>query len=213
MKAATYLRVSTEAKKQADGTLKGQTVEPQRLELANFAGARNIPIVAEFSDVISGKKFNRDGLDAMLEAAKRGEFDTILIVKLDRLGRSISGVLNLIEEMDKAGVAVIATSQGIDTSKSNPSGRLILHVLAACAEFERSLICERTRAGLAVAKANGKQLGRPSPKLPPQPERERIVAAWRAETGGFNIRDLAARLGGVSTATAWRIAKAMEDAA
>lgn len=204
MRAVTYVRVSTEQKRQPDGTMKGQTVEPQRVELAEYAKTRGIPLLAEFSDVISGKKFNREGLDAMRLGAARGEFDTILIVKLDRIGRSISGVLKLIEEFEKAGVAIVATSQGIDTLKSNPCGKLILHVLAACAEFERSLICERTKAGLAVAKANGVQLGKPSKVL--VPNWREVTTAWKDKTGGIGLRGLAADLGGVSVSTAARLA-------
>ena len=190
MKAVIYTRISTS----------GQTVEPQRMELAAFAASRSMPIVAEFSDVISGTKFTRDGLNALIAAAMRREFDTVLIIKIDRLGRSLANVLNLIETFDKLGIAVIATSQGIDTSKSNPAGRLTLGILSCCAEFERDLISERTRAGLAVARANGKILGKPSKVLVPD-WREK-VAAWQKETGGFGLRDLRKRLGGVCLATA-----------
>lgn len=190
-----------------DGTMVGQSIEPQRIELSAYASQRGIPVVGEFSDVISGTKFRRDGLDAMIEAARRGEFDTILIVKLDRIGRSLSSVLALIQTLEKLGVAIIATSQGIDTSKSNPCGKLIVSILGACAEFERDLISERTKAGLVAAKARGKILGHPSTKLVPD-WRSRVIL-WRQRTGGKGLRELRDDLGGVSLSTASKCAEAV----
>lgn len=146
-----YLRVSTAE----------QTHEPQRQELLEFCARRQWLAPAEYVDQISGAKFTRVGLDRLMRAARKGELDIVLCVKLDRLGRSLPHLAQLISEFDKHKVAVICTSQGIDTSHDNPAGRLQMHVLMAVAEFERSLIRERTKAGLVAAKARGAKIGRP----------------------------------------------------
>jgi DNA invertase Pin-like site-specific DNA recombinase len=151
LRVGLYLRVSTAE----------QTHEPQRQELLEFCGRRSWAAPAEFIDQISGAKFTRVGLDALMRTVRKHELDVVLCVKLDRLGRSLSHLAQLIAEFDKYGVAVICTSQGIDTSKDNPAGRLQMHVLMAVAEFERSLIRERTKAGLVAAKARGAKIGRP----------------------------------------------------
>lgn len=195
MKTIIYARVSTDQ----------QTLDPQLLELRAYAALKTLPAIEEVTDVISGSKASREGLDRLMAMVAAGQVKTVLVTKIDRLGRSITAVLKLIEEFDRMGVAVIAPSQGIDTSKDNPCGKLVLHVLAACAEFERSLIRERTKAGLVVAVANGKKLGRPSKLLPPIDQRAPILAQWRA-SGGKNYRKLGEMLGGVSAATAWRLA-------
>lgn len=142
-----------------------------------------------------------------MACVRSGGCEAVMTVKLDRLARSLSHFAQLIEEFDRYGVAFIATSQGIDTSKANPAGILQMHVLAAVAQFERSLIRDRTMAGLAAAKARGKVLGHPSAKLIGLDVKQ-IVQVWRSETNGFNVRLLAERLGGVSVLTAWRLAKA-----
>ena len=90
-----------------------------------------------------------------------GRVDVLIVYKLDRLGRSLQHLAQLIGEFEAHGTALVATSQGIDTSESNPAGRLQMHVLAAVAEFERSVIRERINAGLAAARERGTILGRP----------------------------------------------------
>src|SRR6187402_2982284 len=92
----------------------------------------------EYLDQISGAKFTREGLDKLMRAVRKGQIDVLLCVKLDRLGRSLPHLAQLIGEMDKHGVAMICTTQGIDTRTENPAGRLQMHVLMAVAEFERS---------------------------------------------------------------------------
>ncbi len=114
--------------------------------------------------------------------------------------------MRLCATLDRCKVALIIPGQGIDTSDANPCAQMLRGMLAVVAQFERSLIQERTKAGLAVARAKGKVLGRPSPTMVPVAEREAIVRSWRADGGGYT--DLAARLGGVSTATAWKLDKA-----
>lgn len=195
MNCVTYCRVSTDE----------QTIEPQRMELAEYARRRGWAIAKEFSDVISGGKTTRAGLDALLALVRAGGAEAVLVVKLDRMARSLSHFAQIVALLDKSGVAFIATSQGIDTSKDNPAGRLQMHVLAAVAEFERSLIRERTRAGMAAARDRGSKIGQPSVRMAGV-DRAAVVAEWRAATGGTDYRALAAALGGVSSATAWRVA-------
>ena len=116
-------------------------------------------MTAEYTDTISGAKFTRTGLDRLMADVRKRRIDTILCTKLDRLGRSLPHLAQIIFELDGNGVALVCSSQPIDTSDENPAGRLIMHVLMAVAEFERSLIRERTRAGLKVARAKGVKLG------------------------------------------------------
>lgn len=194
MKTALYYRVSTG----------DQTVEPQQQELRNYALSRGWEVTAEFTDVVSGSKSSRVSLDLMMSRVRQNHFDAVLVVKMDRLARSLSHFAQLVAEFDKYNVALVCPGQGIDTSKSNPAGRLQMHVLAAVAEFERSLIIERTKAGLAAAKSRGMKLGRPSDRL--VKDHEPITRQWLAE-GGYQLRELATRLGGVSVSTAFRLAQ------
>ena len=133
-----------------------------------------------------------------------------MVVKLDRLGRSILNVVGLVEELSKMGVAVICTTQGIDTRNDNPCGKMILGVMAAFAAFERDIIRERTVAGLKVARANGKVLGRPSKTLVATSEHARIVGEWRegGQVGG--LRALAVALGGCSPSTAGKVLRSLQ---
>jgi DNA invertase Pin-like site-specific DNA recombinase len=117
--------------------------------------------VTEYLDKASGAKFKRDRLDAMMAEVRKDRIDTVAVYKLDRLGRSLQHLAQLIGELERHGTALVASSQGIDTSESNPAGRLQMHVLAAVAEFERSVIVERINAGLAAARERGARLGRP----------------------------------------------------
>ena len=110
-----------------------------------------------YTDIISGSKTERKGLKEMLKFARAG--DSIMIYKLDRLGRSLKELLTLVEDLQKRGVNLIITSQSIDTSTS--SGRLMLQMFGMIAEFERELIRERTMAGLKSARSRGKFGGRP----------------------------------------------------
>lgn len=191
-----YFRVSTS----------DQDCSSQRLELTGYCQRQDWTAVGEWSDVMSGAKAVRPGLESLLERCAAGGIDAIAVVKLDRLGRSVLNVARLVEQLDGLGVALICTSQGIDTRKDNPCGRFQLSMLSAVAAFERDLIRERTKAGLAVAKANGKILGRPSPALVGV-DIPAVVSAWRIATGGIGVRNLAHRLGGVSPSTAARLAE------
>jgi DNA invertase Pin-like site-specific DNA recombinase len=141
------------------------------------------------TDVASGAKTSREGLDRMMQMVRRGKVDTVACFKLDRLGRSLPHLAQIIGEMDRHNVALLATSQGIDTSHDSPAGRLQMHVLIAVAEFERTLIIERVRSGQAAAKAKGVRFGRPSTLLV---HRDRVTALLRT---GKSCRIVAAETG------------------
>lgn len=194
MNVCLYTRVST-----AD-----QTVEPQLIELRNYCAARGWTVVREFTDVISGSKSSRIGMDAMMAAVRAKDFEAVMAVKIDRIARSLRNFAGIISELDKHHVALVIPGQGIDTSSSNAAGRLQANILGAIAEFERELIRERTKAGLAAAKARGVRLGKPSTKLITNWTDE--LARWQSE-GGTHIRDLAVRLGGISVSHAHRLAQ------
>jgi DNA invertase Pin-like site-specific DNA recombinase len=185
MRAAIYLRVSTD----------GQTVENQRRELLAVAERHGWEIAGEFVDRgISGAKGRdrRPGLDRLLKGVARRDFDMVAAWSVDRLGRSLQHLVGLLGELHAKGVDLYLHQQGLDTS--TPSGRAMFQMLGVFAEFERALIQERVRAGLARARAQGKQLGRPRVSA----EVEAAVRAARA--AGKGIRKIAGELGiGVGT--------------
>lgn len=109
-----------------------------------------------YRDCISGTERTRPGLSAAIRALKRG--DTIVVWKLDRIGRSLGHIVTLCERLQRRGVLFSSITEGLDTSSA--TGLLIVHILGAIAQFEKSLIKERTLAGLAAARAKGRQLGR-----------------------------------------------------
>jgi len=149
---AVYGRVSTD----------GQNHDSQLREVRAYIRRRWPKAkVTEYLDKASGARFSREGLDDLMMEVRQGRIDVVAVYKLDRLGRSLQHLAQLIGEFEAHGTALVATSQGIDTSESNPAGRLQMHVLAAVAEFERSVIRERINAGLAAARERGTILGRP----------------------------------------------------
>src|SRR5436309_1746217 len=111
-----------------------------------------------FVDKASGKLEHRPALDAMREQLRAG--DSVVVWRLDRLGRSLRNLIDLIKEFDSREVGFVTLTESIDTT--TPGGRLIFHIFGALAEFERDLIRERTTAGLAAARARGRTGGRPS---------------------------------------------------
>jgi DNA invertase Pin-like site-specific DNA recombinase len=149
-RVALYARVST----------KEQSTEAQVSQLTAYCQARGWTEVSVFrDDGISGVRDNRPELDRLRGRLASGEFDTIVVSKMDRLGRSLGMILRFWDNAEAAGARVIVIDQGIDTS--TPSGRLQRNMLAALAEFERELILERTQAGIVRARALGKKFGAP----------------------------------------------------
>jgi len=140
-----YARVSTEE----------QSVALQ-IDALEFAGCGRIYC----DDGYSGALKSRPALDEAIAHLKAG--DTLVTWRLDRLGRSLSHLISLVGDLNKKGIAFKSLSDAIDTS--TPGGRLQFHMLGALAEFERSLISERTKAGMAAARVRGVRLGRPVKK-------------------------------------------------
>ncbi len=179
MRVALYSRVSTNGK--------GQDTEVQARELREYAARRSWEIVEEFTDNgVSGAKESRPALDRLIQDAKRRKFDAILCWKLDRIGRSLKHLVNLLAELEAVGVALVSFSDNLDLS--TPQGRLMFQIIGAMAEFERSLIQERVKAGLRNARAKGKRIGRP----PLAVDSGRIATL---RTQGRSIRQIARELG------------------
>lgn len=194
MHIATYLRVSTE----------DQNLEPQRLELQNYCTQNAWTPVGEWSDVMSGSMAQRPGLESLMLECMANRVDVILIVKLDRIGRSALNIAFLVKRLDSMNVALICTSQAIDTRKSHPCGRAQIAMLLALAIGFDDMIRARTFANIAVPKANGVILGRPSRRIIPRKEHEAVTRNWQLTRKG-GLRGLALLLGGISPTTAQRI--------
>jgi DNA invertase Pin-like site-specific DNA recombinase len=181
-----YMRVS-----KADGS---QALDLQRDALLGTG----IPAGQLYEDHASGKQDDRPGLEACLKALRSG--DTLVTWKLDRLGRDLRHLVNLVHDLTRRGVGLkVLVGQGANLDTTTANGRLIFGVFAALAEFERELIIERTRAGLASARARGRNGGRPfkmtAAKL-------RLAQAAMGQPG-TNVGELCAELG-VSRQTLYR---------
>jgi putative DNA-invertase from lambdoid prophage Rac len=152
IRVAIYARVSTS----------DQTCELQLRELREYCQRRGWSIHDEFIDTgISGTKSSRPELNRLLGDVRQRRIEVIVCWKLDRWARSLAHLVQSIQELDSLNVRFIAVTQNIDTDASNPMAKLLLHLMGAFAEFERSLIVERTIAGVRAAKAKGKVPGRP----------------------------------------------------
>ena len=172
-----YARVST-----GDQDVAGQTMR------LTEAGAIKV-----FSDIRSGKTMERPGLEALLAYARKG--DTLSVVRLDRLGRSLGELLTTVAMLKERGIALLSLEERIDTNSA--AGELVFHVFGAIAHFERRLIAERTRDGIAAARARGKRPGR----HPLDPEK--IAAALELVKAGLSPT-VAARQLGLGRSTVYR---------
>jgi DNA invertase Pin-like site-specific DNA recombinase len=190
-RAALYVRVSTDA----------QTVENQIRELRQVAERRGWDVVEVYRDAgISGAKGRngRPGLDNMLKDASRRKFDIVMAWAIDRLGRSLSNLLDTIQHLEACGVDLYLDQQAIDTT--TPMGKLVFQLTGAFAEFERTMIRQRIKAGLKRAVAQGVKLGRPKVDS----AIERRVRKQLAK--GLGILKVAKSLG-IGTGTVQRISK------
>ena len=188
-RAVLYARVSTN---------NGQDPELQSREIREYCLRRGWPLVGEYVDLgISGAKERRPELDRLIADAHRRKFEVVVVWKFDRFARSVSHLLRALETFRALGIEFVSLSEQVDTS--TPTGKMVLTVLGAVAELERSLIAERVRAGLRNARAKGKRLGRPTKHVDPA-----AVALLRSQ--GLPWRRVGARLG-VSAATAYAAAK------
>jgi DNA invertase Pin-like site-specific DNA recombinase len=150
-RVALYARVST---------LNRQDPEMQLSELREYAARRGWTVFGEYVDQgVSGSRESRPELNRLTEDAHRRQFDAILVWKIDRYGRSLKHLVNALADLCAYGVAFISFRDNLDLS--TPSGRLMFQIIGAMAEFERSLIQERVKAGLRNARAKGKKFGRP----------------------------------------------------
>ena len=157
-----------------------------------------------FVDKASGKLESRPALDDLLAQARPG--DTVVVWRLDRLGRSLKHLIETVGALEARGVAFVSLTEAIDTS--TPGGRLIFHVFGALAEFERDLIRERTLAGLAAARARGRVGGRPTVWMPAKLSTARSMRA----SGDYDVSSIAKVLG-VSRASVYRALQSRPDRA
>lgn len=188
-RVAIYARVSTD----------GQTCENQRRELEAVAARAGWSVVHVLEDAgISGAKGRdrRPSFDRLHRLITRREIDMVMAWSVDRLGRSLQDLVSFLAELHASGCDLYLHAQGLDTS--TPAGKAMFGMLGVFAEFERSLVQERVRAGLARARAQGKHLGRP--RISPELE-AKIAASLAAGTGIGKT----ARLAGVGTGTVQRI--------
>lgn len=187
-RVALYLRVSTAE----------QTTRNQRRELKAVAQRHSWEIVSIFEDTgISGAKGRRDrpGLDALLKAVARREIDMVAAWSVDRLGRSLTDLLDVLRELHAKGVDLFLHQQGLDTS--TPSGRAMFQMMGVFAEFERAMIRERVLAGIARARDDGTRLGR-RPVEETDARKVKVVHELRGK--GLGIRRIARDVGlGVGT--------------
>jgi DNA invertase Pin-like site-specific DNA recombinase len=181
MRAALYLRVSTT----------DQDTERQERELRAAAAARGWEVVEVYEDNgISGAKdrTKRPAFDRLHKDAIRSKFDVVMAWSVDRLGRSLRDLVAFLQELHAAGVELFLYQQAVDTT--TPAGKAMFQMLGVFAEFERSMIVERVRSGLAKAKANGTKSGKPigRPRIPDYVRAE-IRRVYKA--GGISMRALA----------------------
>ena len=147
-RAAIYARVSTGE----------QTPENQLIRLRELAVRAGYEVVGEYVETVSGASPARPELDRMMRDAARRRFDVLLAWDVSRLGRSLTQLVGLFEALRALGVDLILDRQGFDTQ--TPAGRMMMQMCAVFAEFERAMIVDRTKAGMARARARGAQIGR-----------------------------------------------------
>jgi DNA invertase Pin-like site-specific DNA recombinase len=152
MNTALYIRVSTQE----------QRTDSQDQELRRYCRQRGWKNLSIYVDKICGAKTTRPELERLMQDIRAGTIERLVVYKLDRLGRSLTHLALILDELNRLNVPLIASSQGIDTSTDSPAGRLQLNVLMAVAEFERGIIRERVNAGISAAKIRGVRFGRPS---------------------------------------------------
>lgn len=182
MNTALYVRVSK----------KDQNVENQLAVLRRVAAQRGFVIVAEHVEHMSGAKKARPGLSALLKGAHEGQYSHVLVWAIDRLGRTMTGVVETIQTLDRLGCRLVSHQEPWLVMEG-PIRPLLVAIFAWVAEQDRARLIERTHAGVATARRNGKALGRPKVALD-------IDAAMRMRKQGQSIATIAKKLGcGVGT--------------
>ena len=180
-KVGLYGRVST--------TDKGQDIELQLSDLRTYSGARGWKIFKEYLDVgQSGSKEQRPAFNQLMEDARKRRVDIVLVWRLDRFGRSLKHLIVSLDELKTLGVGFVSFKESLDFT--TPTGRLMFHLLGAFSEFEKELIKERVKAGVAHARSKGKRLGR-CPKI-----NERLLGTITSmRDRGMSIRGISKELG------------------
>jgi DNA invertase Pin-like site-specific DNA recombinase len=163
-RAALYSRISTG----------DQHLETQLLDLRELAKQRGLEIVREYSDVISGAKSKRPGLNSLMSDARRRRFDVVLVAAFDRIARNVRHFLDVLDELNHLNIQFVSLRENIDTG--GPLGRAMLTIIGAISELERSLIVERVKAGMRRAKLEGRRIGR----TPLNINREQVVQDRRS---------------------------------
>ena len=180
MRVAIYGRVSTSDK--------GQDPELQLVPLREYCKQRGWQIVGEFVDCISGIKAKRPQLDKLLLEAKKRKIDVIAVWKLDRFGRSLKHLVNTIEDLQEIGVSFFSYMEALDFTSA--SGKLMFNILAAFSQFERDIISDRVRAGMAYARfVKNVPIGR---KPTPVEQVARIIEVHESEK--LSVRQIAQRV-------------------
>ena len=173
-RAALYCRVSTG----------DQHLETQLLDLREMAKQRGLEIVREYTDVISGAKAKRPGLEQLMSDARRHRFDVLVVAAFDRIARNVRHFLEVLDELNHLHIEFISLRENIDTG--GPLGRAMLTIIGAIAELERSLIVERVKAGMRRAKLEGRRIG----LTPMDIDREQVVSDRRS---GMSLTQVAKR--------------------
>jgi DNA invertase Pin-like site-specific DNA recombinase len=157
MRAALYARTSTDHQNPAG----------QLIALREYCARRQWTVELEYvDDAISGAAMKRPALETLGRDAARGRFDIVVAWRLDRLGRSLRSLVLFLDQLTAAGVAVASVDDGIDLSTA--AGRFQVHILGALAEYERTMIGDRVRMGIARARRDGVRLGRPRAGVTPE---------------------------------------------
>jgi len=190
LKVATYSRVSTRHREQKP--------EVQVGELRRYCKARRFKITHEIVDRAKGGTDDRPGFKQLMALVRAREVDAVIVVKLDRLFRSLKHLVNTIAEFEALGVKFIATRDQVDLT--TPAGRMFVQILGSLAEFERELIRERILLGLDHARSQGKRLGRP------KETDDQAVRVLRAK--GLSYQRIQKQLG-VSKGAVYRAIRAM----
>jgi len=175
-RAGLYARVSTNDQ---------QTLAMQNRAMREYAARRGWTISLQVREVNSGAA-RREAREKLLEAARRREIDLVLVWRLDRWGRSVTDLLATLQELEHLGVGFVSLTEALDLT--TPAGRAMAGLLAIFAEFEREILRERTRAGLAHARENGQRLGRPATAAVHAPEIRKLHRA------GISKSEIARRL-------------------
>ena len=176
MRVGIYARVST----------KDQSCEMQLRDLRSYVAARQLVVVREYVDLgQSGTKDSRPALNELMNDARKRKLDAVIVWKFDRMARNTAHLLRVLEEFRALGIEFISFQENLATN--TPLGQAVFVIIAAVAQLERDLICERVNAGIRNARANGKRLGRPRQNV----DLDRIRDMRAA---GISLRQVAANL-------------------